>query len=319
MSALERAYKYSEEKLCSLRSELETLNIPCTEIVLTCGSYARREASAESDIDYFIIGSDSLQKSAGAKDYIKPSWVDDVKKAIINIVPNEPAVDGAFSNVDYLEQMLLNIGGDGDSNEKITRRMLFLLEGDWLFNERKFKAARRNILERYIAPNTADKHLSMFLLNDIIRYYRTIAVDYEFKTVEGDTPKPWGIRNIKLVFSRKLLYASGLFSIAHIAKYSRDEKIDALEELFELSAIERLKKISGETEMADVLCSYNYFLDQLEDDCVRNTLKKLTFDQRDDPVYRKLKDKGHKFTNDLITLFGNKFDPDHPIRKAVIF
>jgi hypothetical protein len=82
--------------------------------------------------------------------------------------------------------------------------MLLLLEGEWLVNEAGFHSLRREILQRYIGDKMTDHQLSLFLLNDVIRYYRTMAVDYEFKTNEGDKPKPWGIRNIKLVFSRKL-------------------------------------------------------------------------------------------------------------------
>jgi hypothetical protein len=215
--------------------------------------------------------------------------------------------------------MLRNIGGEGDDNQKITRRMLFLLEGEWLFNEKGLRSVRRQILERYIGVGMTDHQLALFLLNDIIRYYRTIAVDYEFKTAEGESPKPWGIRNIKLVFSRKLLYASGLFSVAMTADRARDQKIELLENLFDLPAIERMISICGLPKMEAVLSSYNHFLGRLEDPEVRDRLKGLGKDERDDPLFRELKNEGHHFTRELLKLFENTFDSTHPIRRAVVF
>ena len=119
--------------------------------------------------------------------------------------------------------------------------MLLLLEGEWLFNE----AGLRDILERYIADNITDHQIALFLLNDVVRYYRTMAVDYEFKTVETEEVKPWAIRNIKLIFSRKLLYASGLFSVATTAERTRSQKISELERLFNLTVIDRMESICG--------------------------------------------------------------------------
>ena len=164
-----------------------------------------------------------------------------------------------------------------------------------------------------------DHQLALFLLNDIIRYYRTIAVDYEFKTVEGENPKPWGIRNIKLVFSRKLLYASGLFSVAMTADRARDKKIELLEQLFELPVIERMISICGKSNMESVLSSYNRILDGMEDANVRDRLKELKKTERQDPLFRELKNEGHHITRELLKLFERTFDSTHPIRRAVVF
>jgi hypothetical protein len=215
--------------------------------------------------------------------------------------------------------MLNNIGGENDSNQKLTRRMLFLLEGEWLYNKDGLRSIRHQMLERYIGDGMTDHQLALFLLNDIIRFYRTMAVDYEFKTAEGSKPKPWGIRNIKLVFSRKLLYASGLFSVALTADRSRREKIAKLEDLFDLPVIDRMVKICGKDNIQPVLDCYEFFLDRLERREVRDHLKESKKSERSDDVFRELKNEGHHFTRELLKLFEQTFDSTHPIRRAVLF
>ena len=305
---MERAREFSESKLENLRLKLNGIIAP-NDIVLTCGSYARREASDSSDIDFFIISEQSGQ----------PPWIGPAKEAIKEIVKVEPAAEGAFSSAVQREEMLRNIGGDNDSNKKITQRMLFLLEGEWLFNKTGLHEVRRQILERYIASTMTDHQLALFLLNDIIRYYRTIAVDYEFKTAEGDTPKPWAIRNIKLIFSRKLLYASGLFSVAMTADRARDQKIAILERLFDMPVIDRMTDICGPSGMSPVLASYNHFLQKLEDSAVREELDNLKSGERNNPLFREIKNEGHHFSLELMRLFDGTFGSTHPIRRAVVF
>src|ERR1051325_7688509 len=142
MQAIQRARNHSQDKLGALRKRLEPL-VPGDEIVVTCGSYARQEASKESDIDFFAITQGSVEER-------EVPWIEPVRNAINEIVPVEPTEDGAFSSLESREAMLKNIGGENDSNHKITRRMLLLLEGDWLFNDNGLKGFRRQILERYI-------------------------------------------------------------------------------------------------------------------------------------------------------------------------
>jgi hypothetical protein len=99
----------------------------------------------------------------------------------------------------------------------------------------------------------------------------------------------------------------------------RQDKMDILEELFSLSVVERIVKICGASNAESTLRCYSYFLDKLDDGAVREHLKGLRKDQRDDPLFRKLKNEGHHFTHELLKLFERTFDSTHPIRRAVIF
>jgi len=170
-----------------------------------------------------------------------------------------PATDGPFAGSINRSSLLSNIGGSEDSNETITRRVLLLLEGEWLSNEEGFDSIRKCVIERYVKGTPKDHQLALFLLNDIIRYWRTIAVDFAFKTTEGDSPKPWAIRNIKLVFSRKLMYAGGLFAVGMTVDRTEGAKIKILEDLFCMPVIERMKYICGPNRVSKALASYDFF------------------------------------------------------------
>ena len=308
-TAYERSSKFTEDKLEEIRDRLKELPLD-DSAVLVYGSFARREASAQSDIDYVMV-SDGTEMAPGLSER--------VRSEIYSIVPNSPSEDGAFGEPVNRSEILANIGGDDDSNKNITRRILLLLEGEWLFNEEGLRGFRREILERYIGEGMTDHQLALFLLNDIIRYYRTIAVDYEFKISGNGAPKPWATRNIKLVFSRKLLYASGLFSIGMTTDRARDEKIKILEDLFDRPVMERMMAICGEARMAPVVASYNRFLDFLGDPGNREHLATLQPSDRGDERFRKIKNEGHHFTRELLKVFEVTFDSSHPIRRAVVF
>jgi hypothetical protein len=310
-AAIAKARTYSDRKLRGLK-DLVRGAVPPDAVVVACGSFARREACAASDLDYFVI-----RLGGEAEGEAEPGWVEPLAAALKEVVPIEPARGGPFTAVERLSDMVRNMGGQEDTNQRLTRRMLFLLEGEPLSERAGFRFARRALLDRYIASRVGDGMLPLFLLNDLIRYYRTIAVDYEYKTGEAD--KPWGLRNLKLVFSRKLLYASGLFALGAVRDGNAAAKIERLEALLDLTPLDRMAEICGAGAVRPILDSYDHFLDRLAKPGVRRHLEQLTRRERDDPVFRDLKDAGYGFTRELAGLFETTFDHDHPIRRAIVF
>lgn len=308
-STYEKTTETSNAALNALRESLEPI-LPPDGVALTCGSYARREATVGSDLDFYVL--------VPQLDDSEPTWFQEAKAAITAVVKKPPSAGGAFESLIRIEDLLNNFGGDKDTNQTITRRMLYLLEGEYLTNEIEFKKIRRNIIERYVSGTREDHHIAQYLLNDIIRYWRTITVDYAFKTQEEN--KPWAIRNIKLVFSRKLIYASGLFSVAMTADRSHQAKVDILEELFSMTPLERVTQICGEASTRELVKSYNMFLGRIDDEQVRGHLEKLSKDERDsDEIFRELKNEGYRFANELLMAFEKTFHSTHPIHRAVIF
>lgn len=302
--------KFSDAKLQELRAKLTEI-IPSDQLVVTCGSYARREAAPASDLDFYTV----LEGSAGA-----PSWYPALESAVQNIVGKLPATEGAFAENIPKGELLKNYGGSDDSNDTITRRMLYLLEGEYLVNEEEFVNIRKKIIERYVGNTPSDHQLAFYLLNDVIRYWRTIAVDYAQKTYGSEKKKPWAIRNIKLVFSRKLIYASGLFSVALTADRQQGQKIAILEKLFSMTPIDRIKYICGDAPSTRLFEMYDMFLDELAQDETRIHLETLPRAKKDtDETFRRLKNEGHYFSRELMGLFHKTFHSSHPIHMAVVF
>jgi hypothetical protein len=70
------------------------------------------------------------------------------------------------------------------------------------------------VLDAYLGHGVRDYRPPRFLLNDLIRYWRTMCVDFEGKRrgAQGDDPK-YATRNAKLRTSRKVLFAGGLLPV----------------------------------------------------------------------------------------------------------
>lgn len=304
LEARERAQQGIGKLRNALREELgERSDI----IVGVNGSYARREVTPGSDVDIFFLGTHDIAPADAAQS----RFLSQLEKLGFKA----PAYGGVFESPLTVATLRDNIGGSGDNNETITRRMLFLLEGDWLFNEAGFRKARAEILSAYLRDTFGEGHLSKFFLNDVVRYWRTICVDYENKVrFRG---KARGIRYIKLRFSRLLLYFAGVLAAAETYDLPKDEKQARLAKLLDINPLDRIRHIAG--NLAEpAIRRYSEFLAALSDDRVRAELEDQMPDYDGRESYLRLRESAGRFREELIEVLYGKYGPRHEIIKALL-
>ena len=109
----------------------------------------------------------------------------------------QPGPEEIFGSYVLLDDLRAKIGRDEDTNANLTRRMLLMLESVAICGERVHADARRALIAGYLDANVKEFRPPRFLLNDVIRYWRTIAVDFESK-MRARKGEGWGLRNAKL-------------------------------------------------------------------------------------------------------------------------
>jgi hypothetical protein len=179
----------------------------------------------------------------------------------------------------------------------------------------------------------------LFLLNDIARYWRTMAVDFAYKQFDRGN-KGYALRSIKLGVSRKLLFASGLLACFWCdPSISRNEKqesskqsiIDRLDTFLSLTPLERIALFftthlgTSKSEFlrataGELFGAYDAFLGLLNDSTNRERLKELKpEDEETDAVFKEARTMRRHFRLAIQDMFMGEGSPlrKHTIEKGV--
>lgn len=188
------------------RAMLAETATPTGTSIVMFGSWARGELTPRSDDDWAVI-------TASEHDPVAIERALGIARSALGGVGKQPGSQDLFGVHFDVATLVDNIGLDADLNRNMTRRMLFLLESMGLSGDIHAECWSA-VLDRYLRFGIKDFRPPRFLLNDVVRYWRTICVDFEGKHAATGTDDPkWLTRNAKLRISRKLLFAGGLIPI----------------------------------------------------------------------------------------------------------
>lgn len=209
---------FSSDRLTDLASQLSQGIAGLTLgplFVFAAGSYARGEASEHSDIDLFL-GYDDLAPDGSRAD--DTAWVGSKRtnefrlfaqiiQAIDDLGFPALSADSKYLKTHRLSDVISEIGGERDDvDNHFTFRMLLLLEGKCVSGHRFHQSAVSRIVDSYYRdyPQHASEFKPWFLLNDIIRYWKTLALNYENRRQSpvSEDVDARRVKSFKLKFSR---------------------------------------------------------------------------------------------------------------------
>jgi hypothetical protein len=281
--------------------------------VALMGSWGRHELTAGSDDDYVVLvrglappGGWGAEQATAAK--VAERFARDPGGF------GAPGRQGVFAEVVYSAE-LMRVGLDDDTNTNLTRRMLLVLESVAACNESVLAGVRRDVIHDYLRDALRDRRPPRFLLNDLVRYWRTIGVDFVAKDRER-SGAGWGLRNAKLRTSRKLLFASGLLPVLRCHELRAEAIGPFLAEQFAMPPSDRVAdaflRYGAGADGAEALAAYDAFIALLDDDAGRAQLREL--DSRDaadaSPRWREVAELGATIERCLLgLLFGTELGP----------
>jgi len=339
---LQKAERDSDQKKRELdtllRRNISEYDSEDTSLVVF-GSLARREWTTGSDLDWTYL----VDGQANSDHLVIAQKINSAIEAEFK----EPGPAGIFGNMAFSHEIVHQIGGQWDTNKNTTQRVLLLLESRAVGKESAYDRIIKAVISRYLEE---DNHLlsedggsyrvPRFLLNDIVRFWRTMAVDFASKQRDR-SGKGWGLRNAKLRMSRKLIFASGLLicfschldtDLQKKISTNRNDKnaiklslVKHIHDYVRLTPLQVLARSLDAYSVSSAIqttlfASYADFLTLLDDEKARKNLEELRAeDSRTDPTFIRVKEISRTFQESLDHIFFENEDLKPLTRKYGVF
>jgi hypothetical protein len=303
---------YCNERLTTLKSEIvkiEEVKNNSDFCIYVTGSFGRHEACAKSDLDLFFINKSKTGFSKISKTLIDASLINICRQHGFPDFSN----DGEYLEIHDLPKMLDELGSKSDDYYNyFTARMLLLLESSPIYNEVLYSQIIHEIIDRYY-KDFNDHHkdfLPVFLVNDIIRFWKTMCLNYEHKRnrefigldeqQKKDKKNKNRLKNLKLKFSRKSTCYSFLLSLMWAKGTLKQEDVFKVAQTTSLRRLLMLSEYNDiKNEVNEAIKLYFWFLDIVQQD-EKDALQWIDIEKNRNEAFEKSKDFGQRIFNIML-------------------
>lgn len=264
---LQKRANFSKDLLQKIQTKLTDSSI-CNRpdlCIYAAGSLARHETGRESDLDLFFIsrGDPKSENSRTISRLGEIQIFSDLIRLNEELSLDPFSGDGKYLKIHELKNIIDGTGSSEDDSENLfTTRLLLLLESKMLAGQLVYSSAVELVLENYFRDGRGRKDFRpLFLLNDILRYWRTLCLNYERDRAQPD--KPWWKRNLNLKFPRKLTVFSTVLAMIATRMSTANEfaAISAMTPMERLAyALDTMNDPEFEAAFASTLDDYEFFL-----------------------------------------------------------
>lgn len=295
--AIAAARARTERGLVERRETLAGLARHEDVAIVLMGSWGRLEVTGGSDDDFMCL------VDADEREEVEPG-IEAIWEALGR--HGKPPGKTEVFGVPVFSANLRTVGLEDDGNKNLTRRQLLLLESQVVAGEEVYREVKSGLLAAYLAEHRSDFRPPRYLLNDVIRYWRTIAVDFEAKHRDRHGEE-WGLRNAKLRTARPLLFAGGLLPLLECHRVRAPDAKSFLADRLEAAPTDRVATCFLEYERVDsgvrAMLAYDSFLTLLDEPAARSELESLAVEDRDSsPVFAEAKRLGQEIRGALLSL-----------------
>jgi hypothetical protein len=251
------ARDYSLARLSELRKKLEPVKPLLAEhplCVYATGSYGRLEAWSGSDADLFFLydNADDRERFPLTK-FIRLSAR--LIEATEGMGFPPFSGDGKYLEIQYVGEMEQVLGSPrDDSLNAFTARMLLPLESQPVYDEAVYARLLKRIVGFYYRDfdDHAETFLPAFLVNDILRFWRTLTLNYEHHRLKllplaGDElarkKADSALKNYKLKVSR---LATCFSMVANLSAEPVPVTAETVLELCRMTPAERFERLRAQ-------------------------------------------------------------------------